>query len=408
MSTDTLAGLLPAPHHTQLLQAALLPEDSGRDAWAAWNRSVADPVAALKSGQRSVNQWLALLCDNLLRNDVTLEHPVAPYLRAAVLHEELRARTCRTICHNLLRELAPLPLVVLNDAALADDVYPRAGLRHVHDLQLLLSSNDLHNAVQRLQSRGLGVLSCSASSTASRVELTHPSGFPVALTCVVPHPPYGSFQDSGFWQRSRGARVADVPVRIPSPEDMLLQALAAATSSASCNPLVWVCDAYHMLSHYPAVDWYAVLARAQPLHLVPPVAVIVRYLATALQAPIPDSIVTTFEAAAMRNGRLGYELAWQSLCNRGRESRRSLWRRSVDWHARGALLRWMLFPSMDFLRATGALRRSWMAPLVYLYRPLAYLKRRASSLRSRTAPDVRRPAPKTTTAGRSRDASAIL
>lgn len=361
----------------------------------------------MKSGQRSVNRWLPLLCDNLRRNGVSVAPSVAPYLHAAVLHEQLRAQTCRTICRNLLLELASLPLVVLNDAALADDVYPRAGLRHLHDLQLLLSPTDLPKAVRLLQSRGLGVLSDSSSFTASRVELTHPSGFPVALSCVVLHPPYESPPDSRFWQRSRAAHVADVAVRIPSPEDMLLQALAAATSPASGDSLVWACDAYHVLSRYPGVDWHAVLALAQPMHLLPPLAATVRYLAGALQAPIPDAIVTAFEAAAVRNGRLGYELAWQSLCNRGREGRRSLWHRSVDWNGRGALLRWMLFPSMQFLRSTGELRRSWMAPLVYVSRPLAYLKRRVASTRPRAVPDGRQSAPRTTTAGGSRDASVI-
>jgi hypothetical protein len=71
-------------------------------------------------------------------------------------------------------------------------------------------------------------------------------------------------------------------------------------------------------------------------------------------------IVEAIEVAAIRNDRLGYELAWESLCNRGYETRRSLWRRSVDWKSRGALLQWMLFPSR---RAFGCASRDVRAIL---------------------------------------------
>lgn len=375
---DSLGALLPGPQHTLLLQAALLHGNAALAAWTSWCRSVPDPTAALKREKRFVSRWLALLCDNLARNGVSVDKPLAPYLRGAVLHEELRAATCRTICHNLLTELAALPVVVLKDAALADTFYSRPGLRHVHDIELLVTAHDLRNAAALLESRGL-VVNAAATDTTSCLEFRHPSGLPIALSRVVLRTPYEARADNGFWHRSRAARVADIPVSVPSAEDMLVHVLADAVSSANAGSLQWVCDACQIIARSSPLDWNGVLTLAEHNRLAPPLAVMLRYLATSLQAAIPDAVLRSFDAAATRTGRIGYELAWCALRSTGRETYRGLLGRCADWHGRAAVLRWMLVPSLEFLLSTHRLQRPALAPLFYLYRPVAYGARRAYS-----------------------------
>jgi hypothetical protein len=195
--------------------------------------------------ERAYKPLLPLLADALRRVCVDADYALRPYLRAALLREELRYRA---YCHVLRRALdtlrsAQVRVVILKGAALAQSVYPAPFVRHSHDIDLMVTSTDIVRAADALC--GAGFIGGGAAATC-----TDASGLPVELHT---HPFAGAGADvtAAFWQRSEAGEVVGVPACLLAPADALLQIFAQSTVSSASRRLVWVCDAWLLLARHP-------------------------------------------------------------------------------------------------------------------------------------------------------------
>lgn len=372
---DTLAVLLPSPGETALLTACLQAGARARDGWDRWcgahegsEEGVCDYLAATRT-------LLPLLAGSVARNGIPMGHQVIAYLRATALREDLRATRYRQITSEALAALdrGGAAALVVRGAVLAATVYPQWSLRHCHDLDLLVGTDRLADAVHALERAGWLPLSPAHPRAGARLQ--HSSGLEAALHT---RPFALSYYDAPFERFTRGSRVFaidGVPARAPSPEALLVHVLGHATYSSSRRNLRWVADAWHLTAGHPDLDWEEIVGRLGAYRLTLPVWVLLRYLA-GLGAAVPPSVLACLERRAATAGwtaedvalgggyrGIGSDLGW-------------LWRSPPSWRGRLRVARWVLAPSPGYLRSAFALPSAWLVPLCYLYRPAHYVAAR--------------------------------
>ena len=190
-------------------------------AWERWLGDEGDPRERLGRDAIETSRHLPLLYTSLHRAGVSIDPRLPPYLRTALLREELRHRRYERVTREALAALAAarVDVVVVKGAALAATVFAPASLRHCHDLDLLVSVERLDAAVRALAARGFSASSDARAALGAGV--AHPSGLPVMLhTRLVTMPGY-TLPSSAMLARTGVITVAGVPARAVSATDML-------------------------------------------------------------------------------------------------------------------------------------------------------------------------------------------
>ena len=113
-------------------------------------------------------------------------------------------------------------------------------------------------------------------------------------------------------------------------------------------------------------------------HLALPLSVMLGYLAEELQAPIPTIFLSRLQAAATQADTLEREAALSGARSGARGGFKNLLRRTSDWRMRAFVLRWMLFPSPEYLRSVQQIQPSRFLPFFYVDRCLKFLISRRS------------------------------
>jgi hypothetical protein len=289
------------------------------------------------------------------------DRAVRAFLKAAAVHEELRAREYLRVCAIVFSAVA-VPFVVLKGAALGESIYGNQALRHSHDIDLLVREQDRAAAAGALLDAGF---------VPRAEELVHPCGLPVRVETRLFRPDYYRSAFDPLLERSATAAVAGHAVRILSPADSLLLACGHASWSPQRSTLQWACDAW-MITHRCAVDWDVLVATAEGSHLTAPLSVMLNYVRAELGARIPEDVPDRL--ARLPVPALARDLA---LFGARHGARRSLFKAASDWPAQLRLLHWILFPSPDYVRQACDARPETPLPLVYLMRPARYLFGRA-------------------------------
>ncbi len=360
------------------LRACLFPGEEGRSAGVTW----------LKQGQQSENtpkeeqvkSLLPLLFSTLRRNNVKVDNSFLTILRAASLREELRTKTYRHICREVFSALtaAGIPIIMLKGATLADTVYGDPALRHSRDIDLLLGEADPSRVLNLLSTVGFTLPKEKIMPKWQDIYLEHGSGLPLALHRHFFHIPLYNGCTADLWARSQMQVIADVPVRTLSPADALLHICGHASYSPSRVSLRWVCDAWLLIDQHPNLDWNVLFDCAVRSHLALPLSVMLGYLAEELQAPIPTIFLSRLQAAATQADTLEREAALSGARSGARGGFKNLLRRTSDWRMRAFVLRWMLFPSPEYLRSVQQIQPSRFLPFFYVDRCLKFLISRRS------------------------------
>lgn len=375
---DALSIVLPAPDHTWLLRACLHSAESSRQAWETYHGRVGDPKKAMKRDRWGRKELAPLLLIALQRNSVVADEPVLTYLRTAYLREELRTKTYRRILRDVLLTLAAegVPHIVLKGAALADTVYDDPTLRHCHDINILLQEADACRAASLLPSLGFAPSGERLDPWPRPITLIHESGLPLhlhrRLFCVTHY----DVPSEDLWARSQTGTVAGVPTRILSPADNLLHVCIQACTYSGREAPRWVSDAWHIVARYPNLDWSVLSECALRNHLALPLSVTLHYLAEELHAPVPATMLDRLcDAASQTDAMRGEATLATALAGTGL-SLKSLVRMTGGWRPRLIVMKWILFPSRDYLRSAYHVGHSWLLPFYYVYRPLRYIARR--------------------------------
>jgi hypothetical protein len=187
-------------------------------------------------------------------------------------------------------------------AALAETVYARPGLRHCDTIDLFVRPDDLGRAARALASSGFALRTAPPKATPPAYRLRHDvSGLPLTVGAAL----FGSAAPvpaQDVWSRVRPLPTLGVPAAVPSPADLLIHVLARAAMERSRDTLVWASDAVLTLRASPSLDWTVAIAAARRSGLALPVWVLLEWLATALEAPVPAPALDTWRAEARTAG----------------------------------------------------------------------------------------------------------
>jgi hypothetical protein len=374
-----LTGFLPGPEDTLLLRACLHAGESGRwasDSWLA--RLRADDLS-----RETVKSFLPLLFRAVRTHSINVEPWFLTILKTAALREELRTRTYRSIAGRVLSALSNRvpPVIPIGGVVLGETVYPDAALRHSHDVEILVQDDD-HDPI----GRSLIALAFTTSGTNEdgSLELVHPSGLPLVLRRALFEIPFYNAGLREMTTRARDAVILGSRVPVLSPADVLLHTSGRAACPRGRESHRWVADAWFIIHHHPDLDWETFLQAATHASLALPVSVALEYLAEALDARVPASVLSRLAVASSSGPPIGRELALLGARSAGRGGFRHLLRQAGDWSVRLQVIRWILAPSPTYVRWVSRHARCQLLPAQYVSRPASYLARRVRSALRRT------------------------
>jgi hypothetical protein len=300
-----------------LLRAALGTGDDAPTAWREWRRQT--DVERLDGASQRL---LPLLFRNLER--LGERHPDLARYRSVHRQVWYRNQVMLGELASMLRRLHEheIPTLVLKGAALIPLYYRDVGVRPMNDFDILVPAQRAHDALDAMAGSGW---TTTFPTVASRVLLTHSVLFERGLEdfdlhwhvmeeCCLPE------ADDAFWRDAVPVRYQDVDTLALAPGDQLVHVLVHGLRWAEAPPLRWVADAVTVLSRAgDRVDWDKVSAAAQRCGVVLPVRLGLRYLARALSAPVPSTLLERLDRVPVPR--------WQEAEYRVKTLPRTPWRR---------------------------------------------------------------------------------
>ena len=369
---DTLSVMLPAREQTSFLGACLLEGPALGAAWREWLGAVGDPVRFLRASGDDSRRHLALLYRNLTDNGEAIPSDLQPYLRAALVREQLRFETYDRCFQESVQILtvARIDLTVLKGAAVSRALFQSPFLRHCHDLDLWLTDEELPRALAVLVAHGFQDEGRRAGTT----RLAHPKGLPVLLHTRLLDGPFYRMPRDEMRGRRRTANTPSGAFNMLAHPDMLAH-LCAHASTANRRPHAnWVIDAHRLSAQLTGADWETFLDVVRRADLALPVAVLLRYLRDALAARVPLSVIDGLAAAADRADGVTLMAALDGAWL-GRPGGLGSMLLESSWRSRLSLARWLLLPPPAYLRATRGPMGPARLAAAYPMRPMRFLVR---------------------------------
>jgi len=382
----SLDVILPSDVETRLLRCLLYSGDDGRRAWLDWRTVVGDPMTAFTGERLGQKSLLPLLHAAAERNVIELEPPVARWLRATYLREQLRGNAYRRILGETVAAVGAMGQmpIVIKGCSLSDTVYPDSGTRHSHGIELLVRESDVGHCIARLPELGYTAVARNRSRRPDQVLLSwkHASGLPLELRTRLFDIPRHAGEIASVWARARPLPGQAALQLVP--DDALLQVCGSATMSGSRTSLRWVCDAWFLLQcHRVAFDWRLFVRTAETSRLGLQLSGVLRYFAEALRMPVPPEILGELDALADATDDVGHEVAAMGALVASHARMRRLILAGPGWRTRWILARRLLVPSPDCVREMGWVDGKQWLPAYYVRRPLEYASLRLARLAAR-------------------------
>jgi hypothetical protein len=341
---------LPTQVQTLLLKACVLPGDDGRVALETWLRQPGAIAPDAIGGSLAQGRLLGpLLLWSIERHGVQVPAALLTYLRAAAAREDRRAAAVREIAHGIFALLARdgISSLALKGAALAEMGYPHPGLRHTHDVDVMVEARHLGHAADLIGRSGFVTEPEHRDANGVPRLFTHPSGLPVALhRWIFSVQPFAEPLEEDVWRRA-------VPgpgrSRALSPADALLHVCVHAMMHPQRSTLVWVSDAWFMLERGPAPDWSTLMSAASRCGAALPLFAALRYLARELDAGIPAEVMAEVSRLASESTREASELALGGARPGGAGEHRIMWSRARGPRERAFVARWVFLPTSAYV-----------------------------------------------------------
>jgi hypothetical protein len=298
------------------------------------------------------------------------------YLRTALVHEQLRASATQAICSQALEALGKSGIVpvVLRGIAASETAYPEPGLRHCHDLDMLLPPEAVDTAGDALAAAGFRPVPALPTAAEAR-HFAHESGMPVVLHTELFHAPRYRHRPETLVTRAHRAAFLGQAAHLLDPTAQVVHLLIHAASAPSRATLLWACDAWLTIRRTPDLDWTRLIDETTVRRAALPVTILLTYLARALAAPIPGEVLTTLGDTALRATRVDKEVAlWGAWATQGARFDRAL-RSAAGASERAFVLRWRLAPGPDALVLAGRVAPGRGRLRFYLGRPWRLLAR---------------------------------
>ena len=292
----------PDPDLEDVLRAALLDHDQALAAWQRVRSRLDLSGDALGDVQRLLPLVLANLGDAVGDDAPTMKR----------LHREAW-RDNRLHLHHAPRWIDPLsdrmPLALLKGMPLALEVYPDLGRRPMSDVDVLVPSDRIADAIALLVSHGWVPGADEplprAWSARHSFPLVHPEGGHIDVHHVpgAPflRPPWDHDPVATVWEAASTMELAGRWVMVPAPEDLLLQVIVHGLMGVRGASSRWVADATLLLRKRP-MDWDRFVAAAKRHRVVLAARSALRYLADEFAAPVPADVLWVMWAERVSAG----------------------------------------------------------------------------------------------------------
>lgn len=373
-----LTVVWPDTQQTLLLRACVGSEPEAEQAWQKFVSRIGNTKLFFERDLTGLKGLLPIIHSAARRNSFTLDKKMWTYLRSAALREELRSGVYREICRDILRAIVDkdIPVIALKACALADTAYETPAERHCHAIDIMVPRGTLGRASDIVRALGFRPARMPEARAGGRQGFRHESGLPLVIHETLFDAPIYPGDVDVMWETSQPATVAGVPVRVLAPTYNLLHVLSAAFLDRARGNLRWAIDAWLLIHRMEDSDWDALQRYAQEGRLELPMLTMLRYLADALDAPIPEGLFTQLSISAQQTRRPGREAALSGAII-GLAALREAWShriRTAD--ARRELVRFLLLPSSIYLRWSYGTTARASLPFFYAYRPLSFLAER--------------------------------
>ena len=375
---SALAIVRPDQIRTLLLRACVCEPIAAATAWQDFQQRVGDTKLFFETDLTGLKGLLPAIYGAARRNKFALEKELQSYLRVATVREDLRSTVIREIHAGILKTLteASIPVITLRGGALADTAYETPVERHCHALHLLVRPDALTDVGKALRGCGFEPARLPEAAPGARQGFRHKDGLPLVVnTSLFDAPIYRDDADT-LWSASLPAKIAGVPVHVPSPTHHLIYVLTAAFHERTRGHLRWACDAMLIINGEPGIDWPEFSRMVKSAHLELPIDTMLRFLTEQLDAPVPRDALTALDVSPSWTNRQILETALSGAVG-GISTLREIWRhRMQSKRGHRTLLRFLFLPSTDFLLYRFGPSAKALVPIRYAYRPAAYVGQR--------------------------------
>lgn len=356
---------LPGAGETLLLRSLHLEGARSLRAWQGFRERVPDLVPYLSSGRPGRKALAPLVYDAVREKELGLRPPERTYLKSAFLRERHRGRRYRAILEEALDALADADVdcAPLKGAALGRILYREQGLRHSHDVELLVRREALDAAARALVESGDWTPAPELSGPRGE-GLAHRSGLPLLLWWDPFRSPHVDAPVEDLWERSTRDPGSATSTRRLAASDHLLLVLANAAYSRARESLLWACDGVRIVGSGD-VSWECFVSVASASGLRIPAFRMVNFLARELDAPVPAEAIEDLERRSRRVDAVERDAALRAA-RVGPGGVGALMRSGLGLSDRARLLWWTLFPSPAYVRRLAD-EEGRGAPLPVLY-----------------------------------------
>jgi hypothetical protein len=287
-------GCWPTSQQELLLRAALLRGPDGIGAWESWCNGVGD-IMALDAGSI---RMLPLLYHTLQSQQV--DHPWMGRLRGTYRKAWYQNRMLLHHGGAVVRALAAagLPTMVLKGAALAPTVYGDIAQRPMNDVDILVRTTDLDDAMTVFSDLGLRPIHSLARG---RLELTHAVGFvdqtgrQIDLHWHVLEDDCRRDADAAFWANAVPAEIDGAETSTLDLTDQLFHTCAHGARWNRVPPYRWVADATTIMRS-GGLDWDRLVDSARRHRVVPQLRSPLEYVVQLLGLDVPAKTMNDLES----------------------------------------------------------------------------------------------------------------
>jgi hypothetical protein len=290
-----VATFWPTPLQTELLHAALDPDDSAVAAWRSWRDQ--DAFDRMDPGSFQI---LPLLYVNLRRlgvDDPELATLKGVYRQSWYLNQILLHRAVPML--GALQQ-AGIRTLVLKGGALGPLHYADLGARSMGDLDVVVPYGRAREAIVEFQRHGWVTPHAEAPAelvgTRPSVSFEDPGARCIELHW---HATWHTAADEAFWSGAVPLTLAGAETLTLNPADQILHACVHGLSHGPqrMTHLLWIADALTVIrSAGSTVDWARIETQARAWRLTVALTTMLTYLRDELDAAVPEDFLRRLSA----------------------------------------------------------------------------------------------------------------
>ena len=355
---------MPTEQQALLLQAALLEGQSAIDAWSRWKRC--GGLARIGAGSVVL---LPIVYRNLAEHgvrDAAIEYSRRLYQATRLKNEQL-LRALSVLFKSL--HAAGVETMILKGVALALLHYRDLGLRSMGDVDVLIHSNDVADAVALLTrvgwkpvGRPIPNLTEPYLSTRRAINLSSDRIKKLDLHWHVIDESCRPNGDDGFWSGAIPTAVCDVETRAMNPTDQLFHVCAHEIRWSPVPLPRWIVDVAMILRSSPErIDGDRLASNARELDLVLPVREALQQALRFVESPIVSSLLEAMHGVPSSRGAIREFRRRSSPPTPLSSIATEFWRMSLQPGRRSVVRRVLALPA--HARVVWGLTHAWQLPI---------------------------------------------